>query len=577
MLGYVQALMGANWSHEVYPAVVALPIALCALVVAATAYSVCQRMLLSLLCGATVGLTLNGLTFGAGNGFMPQTWGLAFVAGSLALTGLTLERSIRYSSTKKVLMHWIPMALLFSAAIHCYSEISPFLVTTTGLVFLIAIVSLRRHWRRLLIVGIWLGSMTAILVNLEWIRIIRAVRSQVSAAVGAPVNWPAGEFLRHAMGLRSGYWDLDLPLFTVRTTGVACVAALGLMVAGIWWCCRCRGRLLQIVPHVVFLFLAALAFVYFRFAVPSHWPVGTGQSWNQFKLSNWATPCLFCLLAAGLAAIARKNRIRSTLMSVGLLAILTIGMKRHAQLANPRTSQLRQDAGLSYDPFSVFPNLHQFSAYVPVSIPIYLNLNENSAKMRQMLMYALLDRPLAGDWTGDDYLSALREDQRRQTSEPCRWMIATDASAPPTARRIGNLYLSPCPGTFLSLQSATGGYGREMDATGWWYWTARQLHFIYRVRGEQPGRVIVSFTCVAVSDHRAVRLTVDGKTTDLDLMAGWHNWTSLPIEINHVADSIEVAFDCDVPPVRLSEQDSREASYLIKNLVLRRVDQNQTD
>ena len=116
-----------------------------------------------------------------------------------------------------------------------------------------------------------------------------------------------------------------------------------------------------------------------------------------------------------------------------------------------------------------------------------------------------------------------------------------------------------------------------MDATGWWYWTARQLHFIYQVRGEQPGRVIVSFTCVAVSDHRPVRLTVDGKTTDLDLMAGWHNWTSLPIEINHVADSIEVAFDCDVPPVRLSEQDSREASYLIKNLVLRRVDQNQTD
>src|ERR1017187_8138369 len=73
MLGYIQALMGADWSYQVYPAAVAIPVVACALAVAGAAYSACRRISLALLCGAAIGLTLNGLSYGAGNGFFAQT------------------------------------------------------------------------------------------------------------------------------------------------------------------------------------------------------------------------------------------------------------------------------------------------------------------------------------------------------------------------------------------------------------------------------------------------------------------------------------------------------------------------
>jgi hypothetical protein len=111
-----------------------------------------------------------------------------------------------------------------------------------------------------------------------------------------------------------------------------------------------------------------------------------------------------------------------------------------------------------------------------------------------------------------------------------------------------------------------------MDRTGWWQWTARQLRFTYRIQGEHPARVLVSFTYLAVSDHQPTRLSVGGKTLELFFNTGWHDWASPPIEIGHMGDTLEVAFDGDSPPVKLSDADPRMASYLIKNLVLRPVD-----
>jgi hypothetical protein len=190
-----------------------------------------------------------------------------------------------------------------------------------------------------------------------------------------------------------------------------------------------------------------------------------------------------------------------------------------------------------------------------------------------MLMYALEDRAVAGDWSDDGWVKHwLPADERELPIDRSPWMVSTDASMPPTARRSGNLWLGPCPRTSFVLESTTGGYPREMNETGWWHWTARQLLFTYRIQGERPQRVVVSFAYMAVSNHRPVHLNVGGRTLELFLDGGEHNWTSEPIEVDHAPDTLDVAFDCDLPPVRLSERDPREASYLIKNLTLRRVD-----
>ena len=575
MLAYVQALMGADWSYQVYPAIIAIPVATCVLAVAAMAFSVCRKIVLSLLCGMAIGLTLNGVTYGAGNGFMAQTWGLAFGVGTLVLAGQTMRRSIVYPSTKIALGHWIPVALLLTDAIHCYPEIAPFLFVALGVFLMIAAILFRRHFRRLFLVAGWLGLLCALLVNLEWLRIMRAFRIEASCAAGGPLDWPWWHFLWLTMGLSTGLWEPNLLLLGKFATPFACIAGIGLVVVGLWWSSRRQERIWILVPHLAFLLLVIAAFIYFRYTVASPWPTGTGQSFSQFKLSKWASPCLFSLLAVGLAAIGRKTAARSFAVSVVLVGIFAMGMVRNVQLARQRTSQLRLDTGMSYDPLSAFSKIQQFSKYVPETVPICLDLSDGSIKARQILMYVLQDRPLAGDWSTDGYLGDLAlQDQRKQMAEPCRWVISMNAPAPPDARWAGNLWLSPSPGTLLVLKSSTGGYPREMDDSGWWQWTAGRLHFTYRIQGEQPRRVVVSCAYMSVSDKRPVRLSVGGKTLELLLDAGLHDWTSEPIEIeaDHASDTLEVAFDCDLPPVRLSAQDSREASYLIKNLTLHRVD-----
>ena len=576
MLGYVQALMGANWSYQVYPAVVAIPIVACALAVAGAAYSACRRISVSLLCGATISLTLNGLSYGAGNGFFAQTWGLAFISGVLVLTGAVLRQSMVHSTLRTALGHWVPVALLLSAAIHCYSVISPFPIAAMGLVFLAAAIPFRHRVGRLFVLAGWLGFLCMVLVNLEWIRIARCLRVESGAVVGMAVNWSWWHFLALAMGLRTGAHDANVYLLGKLATGPACIVGLGLVLAGLWSWQRDRGRSIHLIPHLAFLSLVALAFVYFRFVAASPWSTGTGQSWNQFKLSNWATPSMFCLLATGIGALARKSVVRSCLLSAGLLGILATGVVCQVRLAELRTHAIREDTGLPYDPLSAFFKIRQFAGGIPEDSPIYLNVGEGKVGARQMLMYALEDRAVAGNWNDDAWVKPwFPANERELPMDQSQWIVSTDALMPPTARRSGNLWLGPCPHTRFVLESSTGGYPREMNETGWWHWTAGQLHFTYRIQGEQPRRVVISFAYMPVSDQRPLRLNVGGRTLQLFLSAGEHNWTSEPIEIeaDPTSDTLSVAFDCDVPPVRLSEHDPRPASYLIKNLMVHRIDQ----
>jgi hypothetical protein len=574
MLGFVQAMMGADWSYRVYPAVVSIPVVACGLAIAGTAYAVCRKISLSLLCGAAIGLTLNGVSYGASNGFLPQTWGLAFVAGGLVLAGQIPRHCVR-CPTKKALGYWIPVAVLLSAAILCYSEVTPFIVGTMGIFLLVVAILLRRYFARVVLTAVWLSVLCVALVNLEWFRIARAIRSQASSIVGMAVNWPWWHFLSVAMGLCTGTHDVKMYLLGKSLLEVSCVVGAGFILAGLWWSRRSRGRLLELMPHLAFLSLAAVAFAYFRYAAPSPWPIGTGQSWNQFKLSNWATPSMFCLLAVGIAALARNSPIRSAVLSIGLIGILVAGSVCHWQLAENRTRSIREDAGLSFDPLSAFFQMRQFSRDIPTNDLIYLNTSKVGA--RQMLMYALMDRPVAGNWDGDVWVKYwLPPDQLQQPIEQTRWMVSMDPWVPADAHSDGNLWLGSSPRTAFILQSSAGGYPRETDRTGWWQWTDRQLHFTYRIQGEQPRQVIASFTSIAVSDHRPVHLRIGGKTVELFLDGANPGWKSAPIEIDRTNRTVDVVFDCDLPPVKLSDQDPRLASYLIKNLALHRADQGST-
>jgi hypothetical protein len=569
MLGFVQALMGADESYRVFPAVAAIPIVIGALAVAAAAFSVCRRWLPSVLCGATLGLTLNGMTYAASNGFLPQVWGLGFACASLAMIGPLLRQAVEARSSANLLRQWAPAALVLSAAMHCYSELSPFLVASLGMVFVAALAMTQGRRGRLLAVSLWAGLLVACLINLELIRIIRAIRTQAGVVVGMAVDWPWWHFPGLAMGLRTGAHDVNFYLLTKAVMGIACLAGLGLMFAGLAWSCRTRREIWRPMPHLAFLGLITVAFVYFRWVAPSPWPIGKGQSWNQFKLGNWATPSIFCLMSAGVGALARKSAARSCIVTAGLLGVVVIGAIRHAQLAGPRTEAIRQDTGLSYDPFAAFFAIRQFSGAVPPEEPIDLSVTPGKIGLRQWIMYALMDHRVAGDWSDDSWVKYwLQPGQLTPSVRDCRWIVSTDPHFPSAARHAGNLWFGPRPRALFVLRSVSGGYPREADGAGWWHWTDKKLAFTYQLVGESPRRIRISFQYMPVSDHRPIHVDVGGKKLDVFLDLGEHAWTSPPIEVGDIRDRLTVGFDCDLPPVRLSPGDPRIASYLIKNLAV---------
>ena len=91
LLGWVQAMFGREWSYEVFPLVSALGVICGALGVGATVLAACPgRWLEAWLAAMATAVTANGFVFGATNGFLPQTWGLAFVSAAVGLRGLEL-------------------------------------------------------------------------------------------------------------------------------------------------------------------------------------------------------------------------------------------------------------------------------------------------------------------------------------------------------------------------------------------------------------------------------------------------------------------------------------------------------
>ena len=570
----MQALVGAPWSYQVYPAMMAIPVVMCGLAVAGTAYSVSRRLLLSLLCGAAIGLTLNGFAFGAANGFMPQTWALAFLIGSLVLTGAFLRH---FPGATTRFRHWVPVALLLAATIHCYSEILPFLAATIGLSFLIAALIQRRHFGRLCWLAGGVGVLCFLMVNLEWLRNIRAIRLSAAIIVGWPVDWPWWGFLWHALGLQTGThhgeWCF---LLWPWLSGVGCVALLGIIIFGCGLVVCHRRGVWQLLPHLVFLALVVVVFVYFRWVVAAPWPQGVGQSFSQFKLSNWVAPCLYCLLVAGLAALSwRRLAVRSVSMIV--LGILVIGFIHNIVLAGRLTSQLRQETGLAKNPLAAFFRIRQLAAAIPTNTPIFFAIDPATHKMSskacQMLIYALCDRALAGNWRYVNYVAGLLPaDQQDLSSQPCRWMISMDSPVPPTASRAGNIWLNRYPSTDFALQSAIGGLGCEVDSTGSWYWVPKQLHFTYRIQGDQPNLATVTLSYLALSDRHPIRLAVAGQNFELATQPGWHEWTSPPFPLHFSSNTLDVVFACDAEPGRLSTSDPRIAAYLIKNLTLKNAD-----
>lgn len=581
LLALAQSLLNLQWSYEVYPAVVISAIAACCLAIgfplAQPLRSVRRRTRLALL--ALPAFTLGGLVFGANLGFLPQTVGLSIGAGLLFAVGPSLRWvSIGGASSRAIAKAALPAVVLFSAAVFAYSELAPFLlVAVLGSGFLLALRF--RAWGRVLVyTGVLLG-LSSLLLNTELIRVYAALRTQSGAIVGSPVDWSLLGYVAHAFGVHGGAWDgfqWTLPesaetvffFLGVAITSLLAVTVLsgsraivGLTVNGV------------LLPAAVVLMVFCAGLLYFRYFVPSPFPKGLGQSWSQLKLADWAHP--FAMAFALLAVVHLRQRIGRYFDHVVTL-LFVVGLVSATLIGVVRATPLIQYYGGTRDLNRFYQEFRQtVLANCPRSAPVYLALNGQHHKFRQMAVYFLPDRVTTSDWMDDGYIFARLPDERRTQA-----LNAGDCVVEPVAQG-GWLSKGATVGPFrigvfdgqgqVRIAAATGAYDRETDGNNWWHWVERKvafqlqplyipkevtqakLHFEFGTRGKQTLTVHIR--------------TRDGSSRQFLL----HSQGDAPATFEKIIDLppselTEVSIETDGQASRLGEQDARIAAWTIRNL-----------
>ncbi|EIM96472.1 hypothetical protein WQE_33991 [Paraburkholderia hospita] len=416
LIALVQAIIGLRWSYEVYPAVIVSAISACCLAAGlplirstrGTPKAV-RFALLSL-----PAFAFNGLTFGSVFGFAPQTLGITFASSLAFLIGYLLRWAVTQRvAVADVVNAAVPGALLFAALTYAYSEMMPFAVLGISASALIVIGCRRRVDRHVVVLGGAFALVALLLLNTEALRAVTAIRTQANVVVGGPVNWSLSGFVAHAVGVHGGAWDgftwamRERPKSAGYFIGMAALllfsALLVLARKAIWR----RLQDYSLLPALTIVVLLGAAVLYFRYGVRSPFPSGIGQSWSQFKLSEWASPfaSVFLLLAVLNLRMHRSKRFDVTVacVLVGCIAVESI------------TAPLNLRGVYGYftqyygAPRSVGKFLEDFRGLTLSTCrpdaPIYLDLHEGDMKARETVTMYLSDRDLRSDWRDDDYLN----------------------------------------------------------------------------------------------------------------------------------------------------------------------------
>jgi hypothetical protein len=315
------------------------------------------------------------------------------------------------------------------------------------------------------------------------------------------------------------------------------------------------------------------AWLYFRYASASPWAAGTGQSWSQFKISNWVSLSLLFLVICAIVLASNGGSLRRFAVLGCLLLWQASGLAWNYVLADYRTRGIRQETGFDHAPFSAYLQIR--SAAGLADGPIYLSMGGSHQKSRQMVTYFLADRPLVSDWSDDGYLFPwIPEAERTYAVQPSMWTLSAASTGPLRAmeQRIGTIGLLPAPR--VQLLQVTGGYTEEIEGSSNWRWTPHLLEYHYRAMGASPLQARARFVYLPASAGRLLRLEVrEGAPRMIETIAmqpAWTPFVSPDFEVH--AGEFSLIIECDQPPVRLSQADPRAAACLIKNLLLETVE-----
>lgn len=584
LLALFQALLNLRWSYEVYPAVVISAIAVCCLAIGFPLAQLLRplRRYIRLALLAVPAFSFGGLVFGANFGFLPQTIGLALGASLLFMVG-QLFRWVATNNVPRsaVVKSSLPCATLFASAVFAYSELSPFLLV--AVLGSWAILAYRfQAWDKMLIHGGVLFGSTILLLNAELIRTYAALRMQSGAIVGTPVDWPLLGFIAHAFGLHGGAWDLQqwsapesFGTFSFVIGFLFLGVAILLLLSGIRiiWRSTLNGVLL---PTIISLMLYIAGILYFRYVVLSPFSKGVGNSWSQFKLADWAHP--FVMVIVLFALLTLRPRM-GKLFNTAIVTMFVIAMMCATHFGVIRIKPLMEyyrgvnDLNKFYQDFR---DLVLTSC--PSNAPIYLALQGEHQKFRQMTTLYLYDRGVTSDWADDGYINGLLPPERRkQEVQVGSCLVEPSIGLNSYLNRgevIGPFRIGVFDGTgHTRIESVNGAYDRESDGKNWWHWVERKIslklqpdifskdatqtkvHFEYTTRGKQVLSIHI------IKRNGAMHIVTQqskGDATELFEKV-------IDVPTNELA---EIRIETDGKAFPLGIKDARVAAWNIGNIII---------
>jgi hypothetical protein len=513
---------------------------------------------------------LNGFSFGTMLGFLPQSYGIAFAFAGLGLLGMYIH-CLKHDGLVPT-RALIPGAMVLSAVLFCYPEIAPMVVIAALAYLMMELLFDASRVRSIVSLVARLALAVLLIGNVEVVRACQSLLVQAKAVVGGPVVWIPLQFLAHAAGFLSGAWDGSYwTFYSARVTGLAVLLVLAGSCAVLT---RYRHSVRQevLAPALSMLAVSVCAWLYFRYVSPSPWNEGTGQSWSQFKVSNWASLFLLYLLTCVAALASRGGRLTRFIVLGGLFLWQGSGLAWNYVLADYRTRAFRQETGFDQAPFASYYQIRSV-ARLAGKEAIYLDLGGQHHKNREMLTYFLTDRPVISDWSDDGYLfPMLPEAERTYSIQPSMWIVTvTNAGALKAGeQRIGTLGFLRAAILRTQLLQVVGGYAEETAGDSNWKWTAHRLEYRYKVLGADPLRLRARFVYLPASSGRHLRIEVSESIPrtieDIPMQTAWTSVTPPSFEIHSAEFSL--IFESDEPPIRLSPTDSRTAGFLIKDLSL---------
>lgn len=574
LLAFFQAILNITWSYDIYPAVIISGIVACCMAIGFPIAELLLRVNFNLRWAllALPSFSLGGLVFGANLGFLPQTVGLAVSAGAIFAVGVVLYwmRDAR-KSVRQVSAAALPISIMLASVIFAYAEVSPFVIAAVGIGGLFY-AAWFRAWRNVSIFGVAIGVVTLLLTNFELMRAYNSLMLQSGAVVGSPVPWSLPRFIAHALGIQAGAWDSPSFTMLAGSWSVFLAVLVILNLGCVQWRLLRATFGLQL-PSLAILGILFTGLIYFRYFVPSPFPVGTGQSWSQFKLMEWAHPFASAAVLAVVASVLGDARLVYLRTMAVLLAVAAVGssftgIARTRGLMNYYENV--SDLGTFYHDFR-----RTVTTACPLSSSVFLSLDGIDHKFRQLASVYLADRDIRSDWSSDGYISHyMPADKVRLsvTKGDCLVEPTHRAVSKMPATTIGPIRVGVFDGSQnLVVNTAEGAHGEEVSGSESWRWVERSVRFTFKTILPQDGRsrYLLQFEYTKQNDT-PLQVQVTDKATHKDLRLDVDR--SVPggkfsHEVNaaSITDLIFViSTTAEARP--LGANDQRKAAFMIKNI-----------